>query len=79
LQTTCPNVGSNFFGNRMQPAVVSEVAIDLKVPGSIIALSNKGGQFCQFIRGEAIYCSLYFGETHNGSVSKTRRERNSPM
>src|SRR5438105_12856402 len=78
LETTCPNVCPNFRDNRMQPAVVGEVVVDLAIPGGVIALPDKGGQLRQFISGEYLNCSLYFGETHSRSVSRTRPERNSP-
>ena len=77
LHTTRPNVCLNFFGNRMQPPVVREVAVDLAIPASVVALPDKGGELRQFIGGESIYRTLYFGETHRWNVFRTRQEGNS--
>src|SRR5205823_6227005 len=76
LQTPRPNVCPNFLSDRMQAAVVREVAVNLTIPGSVFALPDKGGELREFIGRERVYCSLYFGETHGRTVSRTRRERN---
>jgi len=76
LKTTCANVRSNFFGDRTKASAVGEVAIDLAIPGGVVALPDEGGELCQFIGGERLYGSLYFGETHSWSVSRPWHERN---
>jgi len=70
------NIRPNFLGDRAKTSTVGEIAVDLTVPRSIIALADEGGELRELIRGECSYGSLYFGETHSGTVSRTRRGRN---
>lgn len=79
LKTTGANVRLNLLGDRTKTAVVGEVVVDLAIPSRVAALPDKGGELRQFISGEFIYGSLYFGETHGGSVLGTEGERNSPV
>jgi hypothetical protein len=64
LQTPRANVCPNLLHNRMQPAIVREVAVNLTIPGGVIALPDKGGKLRYFVGGESVYGNLYFGETH---------------
>ena len=76
LETTRSNVCPNFLGDRAKTSSLREVAVDLAVPGGVVALPNKGSQLGQFIGRESVYGSLYLGEAHSGSVWKAGQERN---
>ena len=72
LQTTCANILPNFLGDGSETSVFGEVAVDLAVPGGIVAFPDKGSELGQFIEREGVYGSLYFGKTHSRSVSGPR-------
>jgi hypothetical protein len=67
-QTSRANILLNFLGDGTQTSVFGEVAIDLAVPGGIVAFPDKGSELCQLIRRQGVYGSLYFGDSQRECI-----------
>jgi len=74
LKVPGTRIRAHLVGDFAEPAALSEIGINLPVPGSIIARSNKCGEFHQFLRGQGLNSILDFGKAHGTIVSARTAE-----